>query len=280
MENNQLNQPKKTNNTGLNPLLTILLLLIISVLTYIFILGDDSNFVRLNKSDIINDLSANEGTPSNVLGIIYKGGFIVPILMTFALMVIVFSIERFFILSKAAGTKSISQFTTEIKTALEKNEINYAIELCDQQKGSVGNVVKESLLSYKNLGVDQTLSQEQKLNALNQTIEEAVTLEMPSLEKNMNILSTIASVATLVALMGTVMGMIKSFFALGNSGGAPDAAQLSNGIAEALINTALGIGASALAIIAYNYFTSKIDNLIFKIEEIGFIIQKSFKSKH
>ncbi|TWP26047.1 MotA/TolQ/ExbB proton channel family protein [Apibacter muscae] len=280
MENNQLNQPKKTNNTGLNPLLTILLLLIISVLTYIFILGDDSNFVRLNKSDIINDLSANEGTPSNVLGIIYKGGFIVPILMTFALMVIVFSIERFFILSKAAGTKSISQFMTEIKTALEKNEINYAIELCDQQKGSVGNVVKESLLSYKNLGVDQTLSQEQKLNALNQTIEEAVTLEMPSLEKNMNILSTIASVATLVALMGTVMGMIKSFFALGNSGGAPDAAQLSNGIAEALINTALGIGASALAIIAYNYFTSKIDNLIFKIEEIGFIIQKSFKSKH
>ncbi|TWP23431.1 MotA/TolQ/ExbB proton channel family protein [Apibacter muscae] len=280
MENNQLNQPKKTNNTGLNPLLTILLLLIISVLTYVFILGADSNFVPLSEADIKNGLSASEGDPRNVMGIIHQGGVIVPILMTFALMVIVFSIERFFILSKAAGTKSISQFMTEIKTALEKNEINYAIELCDQQKGSVGNVVKECLLNYKNLGIDQTLNKEQKLNSLNQTIEEAVTLEMPSLEKNMNILSTIASVATLVALMGTVMGMIRSFFALGDGGGSPDAAALSKGIAEALINTALGIGASALAIIAYNYFTSKIDNLIFKIEEIGFIIQKSFNSKH
>jgi len=84
---------------------------------------------------------------------------------------------------------------------------------------------------------------------------------MPMLEKNMMILSTLGTVATLVALLGTVIGMIKAFFALGSGGGTPDAAALSIGISEALINTALGIGTSAIAIILYNFFTSKIDGL-------------------
>ena len=96
------------------------------------------------------------------------------------------------------------------------------------------------------------------------------------LEKNMMILSTLGTVATLVALLGTVMGMISAFQALGNGGGTPDSAALSVGISEALINTALGIGTSAIAIILYNFFTSKIDGLTYKIDEIGMSIQQSF----
>ena len=90
------------------------------------------------------------------------------------------------------------------------------------------------------------------------------------------ILSTLGTVATLVALLGTVMGMISAFQALGNGGGTPDSAALSVGISEALINTALGIGTSAIAIILYNFFTSKIDGLTYKIDEIGMSIQQSF----
>ena len=94
-------------------------------------------------------------------------------------------------------------------------------------------------------------------------------LEMPVMEKNMVFLSTIASVATLIGLFGTVLGMIRAFAAM-STGGAPDSAALAAGISEALVNTALGIGTSAIAIIAYNFYTTIIDNITFGINESGF----------
>ena len=75
-------------------------------------------------------------------------------------------------------------------------------------------------------------------------------------------LSTITSVGTLIALLGTVMGMIRAFSNLGESGGAGQAGELAVGISEALYNTALGIGTSAFALIMYNVFTTRIDAVI------------------
>ena len=101
------------------------------------------------------------------------------------------------------------------------------------------------------------------------------------LEKNLVFLSTIASVATLLGLLGTVLGMIKSFSALGAGGGGGGAAEeLSKGISEALYNTALGIGTSALAIIFYNMFTTKIDGITHGIDESGFTLTQSFAANY
>ena len=100
-----------------------------------------------------------------------------------------------------------------------------------------------------------------------------------SLEKNLVIISTIASIATLMGLLGTVIGMIRAFKALA-AAGAPDAIALSTGISEALINTAFGIGTSALAIILYNYFSTRIDGLTYGIDEAGFSIVNTFASKY
>jgi biopolymer transport protein ExbB len=99
------------------------------------------------------------------------------------------------------------------------------------------------------------------------------------LSKNLVIISTCASIATLVGLIGTVLGMIKAFAALSQAG-APDATALATGIAEALINTALGIGGSTIAIIMYNYFTTKIDSLTYSIDEAGYTIVQTFASKY
>ena len=118
----------------------------------------------------------------------------------------------------------------------------------------------------------------QKVAGIQKEVEEATSLELPMLEKNLNILATLASIATLVGLFGTVLGMIKAFAALATSG-APDATALATGISEALINTALGIGTSALAIIFYNYFTARIDNMTYKIDEIGYSLTQSFAEK-
>ena len=266
---------------GVNPIFILPILYAIGASIYVFILGNPNNFKAIEGikgvvSVLFSDVKSKDLHPENTMGIIYMGGPIVHVLITFMLTVVVFSFERFFVLGKAAGTGNLESFVQNVRELLNKNKIDEAIEACDTQKGSVGNVVKEGLVSYKALSKDTTLNKEQKMAALIKSLEEATTLEMPMLEKNMMILSTLGTVATLVALLGTVMGMISAFQALGNGGGTPDSAALSVGISEALINTALGIGTSAIAIILYNFFTSKIDGLTYKIDEIGMSIQQSF----
>ena len=106
-----------------------------------------------------------------------------------------------------------------------------------------------------------------------------ISILLPMLSKNLVIISTIASIATLMGLLGTVLGMIRSFSALGEGEGGGDAAsKLSVGISEALYNTALGIGTSAIAIIFYNMFTTRIDGITYGIDESGFTLTQSFAS--
>lgn len=270
---------------GLNPAVIIPILLVIGVCIYLFVLGNPGNFkedarIANAASVAFTDVPSKELHPEATPGIIYMGGIIVPILVTFMITVLVFAIERGIVLGKAKGNGNLDNFVLKVRQLLNENRIDEALEECDRQKGSVGNVVKEGLTTYKALASDTTMNKEQKMVALNKAIEEATTLEMPMLEKNMMILSTLGTVATLVALLGTVLGMIKAFFALGSGGGTPDSAALSIGISEALVNTALGIATSAIAIILYNYFTSKIDSLTFKIDEIAMSIQQSFAEFH
>ena len=268
---------------GLNPAIVIPILFVIGIAIYLFVFGNPSNFKKNPALDgvasvALADIKSTELHPAEgkPMGIVYMGGPIVPILLTFMITVVVFSFERYFVLKKASGSGNLDNFVNTVRGYLNRNEINAALEECDRQQGSVGNVVKEGLTTYKALEHDNTMNKEQKLVALGKSLEEATTLEMPMLEKNMMILSTLGTVATIVALLGTVIGMIKAFSALGSGGGTPDSAALSVGISEALINTALGIGTSAVAIILYNFFTSKIDGLTYKIDEIGMSIQQSF----
>lgn len=214
---------------------------------------------------------------ANILGTIYKGGVIVPLLMTLFLCVIIFSIERYLTLRAAEGKGSLPEFLKRVKSSLEGGNVDTAIAECDKQRGSVANVVRSGLVKYKEMSSESNMDRDQKVASIQQEIEESTALEMPILERNMPILSTIGSVGTLVALLGTVIGMIKAFSALASSG-APDAVALSTGISEALINTALGIGTSAIAIILYNFFTTKIDGLSYRIDEAAFSMTQSFVS--
>ncbi|PJJ48726.1 MotA/TolQ/ExbB proton channel family protein [Hymenobacter chitinivorans] len=251
--------------------IVIPLALIVSIIIFKFVFGNPGNFQGGNPE--------NNPLPGNYLGIIYKGGVIVPILLTLFLLVITFSIERFLTISKAKGTKSIEAFIRNVRQKLNVNDITGALAACDQQKGSVASVVKAGLGKYQEMARERGLDKDSKIAAIQKEIEESTALELPMLEKNLVILSTIASVATLIGLLGTVFGMINAFSALANAG-APDAVGLANGISEALINTALGILTSALAIIAYNFFTSKIDELTYSIDEAGFSIIQTFASQH
>jgi biopolymer transport protein ExbB len=245
--------------------------LFIAILVFIFIMGANSNF-QGNNSD-------NAPIPGNFLGVIYKGGFIVPVIMMLLLTVISFSLERFFTISKASGKGSASDFVETIKECLAENNIKGAIEECDKFQGSIASVSKAALIKYTLLEKDTTMTKEQKLLDIQKNIEEATSLELPSLEQNLPTLATISSLGTMMGLLGTVLGMIRSFAAMANAG-APDSVALSTGISEALINTAFGIGTGALAVVMYNYFTTKIDKLTYSIDEAGYSIVQTFAAKH
>jgi len=283
MEMNVSNQEEQQvvarKTGGLSPVLVLPILYIVAWCIYLFVFGNPSNFKNEGLSGLsvmFNDIPTKDLTPNAIIGMIYLGGPVVHVLVMCMLTVLVFSLERFFVLNRAEGAGNLENFVLTIRQLLKANKLEEAKEECDKQQGSVGNVVKEALVSYQALTKETQLNKEQKMAALSKSIEEATTLEMPMMEKNMTILSTLGTVATLIALLGTVMGMINAFYALGSGGGTPDAAALSIGISEALINTALGIGTSAVAIIFYNFFTSKIDGMTFKIDEIAMSIQQSF----
>ena len=126
---------------------------------------------------------------------------------------------------------------------------------------------------------DNELTKEQKVLSIQKALEEATALELPTLEQNLPVVATLTTLGTLMGLLGTVIGMIKSFAALANAG-SPDSVALSAGISEALVNTAFGIATAVLALISYNYFTSKIDTITYCIDEVGFSLVQSYAANH
>ena len=202
-----------------------------------------------------------------------------PVLITCFLTVIVLCVERWIALGKAKGKGNTTKFVEDVKAALRNHDLAKAEDLCRKQKGTVGAVVYATLQKYKEMDKDTLLSKEQKLAAIQGTLEEATSLEMPALQQNLPVLATLTTLGTLIGLFGTVLGMIKSFQALSASGD-PDSTELSTGISEALVNTALGIATAALALIGYNFYTNKIDNMTYAIDELGFSMVSTFSATH
>jgi len=254
--------------SGMFATLTVPLCIIVSICIFIFILGDGSHYQGGDPSL----------EPTDVFGIVHKGGYLVPLVMSYVLMVIVFSIERFIVIGKASGTSSVDSFVKRIQGFLNTGNIDAASAECDKQKGSVANVIKAGLKKYKEMETEATLDVDQKTLAIQKDIEEATALEMPMLEQNLTIIATLVAIGTLTGLLGTVIGMIKAFHEL--SGASQNSSQLSAAISEALVNTALGISTSALSIVMYNVFTSKIDSLTYAIDETGFSIVQTFAASH
>ncbi|MFO0414680.1 MAG: MotA/TolQ/ExbB proton channel family protein [Bacteroidota bacterium] len=266
---------KKGNNmiSWLAPVICI----IVGYLIWRFYLGSASGF---KEPDLAGGFWPSHKKPTSALSRVYEGGIIVPFLIGLFLMVLTFSIERLMTIMKALGGGNVSDFVRNVQFQLANKNIDAAIASCDKQKGSVGNVMKAGLLKYKEMTTAQGLDTEQKVASIQKEVEEATALELPMLQQNMVFLSTITSLGTLIALLGTVLGMIRSFAALGEEGAGGDASQLAVGISEALYNTALGIATSSFALIMYNVFTTKIDSITYGIDESSFTLTQSFTAQY
>jgi biopolymer transport protein ExbB len=237
----------------------IVITAVVAIFIYLFVLGNPGNFRNGELRTV----------PDNLLGTVYTGGIVVPFLITLTLMDLTLVFERMFSLRKANGAKSITQFLKSVQTSLMAGKIEDAIKACDQQRGSAANIIRTGLERYKVVVTDKKLDADKKMAETQRAIEEATSLETPLLERNLIALSTIASIATMAGLLGTTVGMIRAFTALAKAG-APDAIQLSIGISEALINTALGLVAAIIGIVAYNFFVTKVDNFTYMIDEASY----------
>ncbi len=321
MAKNKSGQSLKDALSSVFAVSALLIALAVAIVVFIFVMGNPANFEGNNP--------LGSPLPGNFLGIIYKGGFIVPLLITAILVLLTFTFERlitieiarggpigyamfklllrivtfclalagffallfgnyplggglivaagvvFALVSLALNKYNAGSFLKRLQNLLTSDKIEDAISECDKQKGSIANVARATLSRYRELQNDTKLGKEQKVLAMQKEFDEAASLESPMLSKNLVFLSTIASLAVLIGLLGTVFGMIRAFAALAQAG-APDALALATGISEALINTAFGIGGSAGAIILYNYFSSIIDGMTFKIDEAGMSIIQTF----
>ena len=201
-----------------------------------FVMGNPDNFIGGDRS----------GHPANLLGTVYKGGFVVGLILTLLFTVICLGIERFFAIKTASGKMNLAKFTAEVKNAIKAQDFAKAKDLCNKMQGTVGNVVMASINMYQTVETDDTLKKAAKIAKI---------------------------------LFGTVLGMIGSFQALSAGGGA-DSMALSAGISEALVNTASGILTSWVATVVYNFFSNKIDKLTYALDEIGFTISATYDSNH
>lgn len=270
MATTQKNSPKSQGFQGVRDAIWIIVICgVIAFLFYEYFLGKPSNF---HGGD-------NSGEPANLLGTIYKGGIVVPVIFTLLFTVISLGVERYLALRSAFGKMPLAKFTAQIKAAIKSGDFATAHQLCDKMRGSVANVVSASLNAYEDMEKTTGIKKSQKIAKIQQAHEEATQLEMPTLQMNLPIVATIVTLGTLTALFGTVVGMIRSFAALAAGGGA-DSQALSTGISEALVNTASGILTSWFAVVIYNFFTNKIDKLTYALDEVGYTIAQTYEANH
>ncbi len=208
---------------------------------------------------------------------IRQGGPLLVIGLTCLFLVFTYCIERFIVLWRAGGRGNVPAFVRNLKKSLEGGDVGQAIESCKRQGGSLGNVIGAGLQRYQALRGARA-DRKEIIEETRRAIDEASALESPILERNLSALSTIASIATMIGLLGTTIGMIRSFRAMSRAG-APDATQLALGISEALVNTALGLMTAIVAIVLYNYFTTKVDTVSNAMEETSYEMLQLLQEK-
>jgi biopolymer transport protein ExbB len=208
---------------------------------------------------------------------IKQGGPLLVLGLTCFFLVLTFSIERGVVLWRAGGRGNMSAFLRGVKNSVASGDLGAGIDLCKRQGGSVANVIGAGLETYRVLRGSMT-DRKELMAETRRSIEEAGSLETPNLERNLSALSTIASIATLLGLLGTTIGMIRSFRAMSRAG-APDAAQLALGISEALVNTALGLITAIIGIVLYNYFTARVDSIGSTMEESSYGVLQALRDR-
>lgn len=161
---------------------------------------------------------------------------------------------------------NVGELVTGLINVLKRDGFVEAITLCDNTPGPSAHILMAAILGYER-GEDD----------LKQVIEDAGTIEVPKLERRLNLLATIAYIAPLLGLLGTVIGMMDAFETINGKGAQVTAADISGDIGEALITTAAGLCVAIPSYIAYNYLVSRVESITLDMEKASSEILYFFK---
>ena len=205
----------------------------------------------LNEQDALTIIETQEKI--SVMDLLFKGGFMmIPIFLLFIITIYIL-IERILVINKES--KSPKNFTDEIITRVNNNDINGAKLICNDTNNPIARMILKGLNKI-----------ESSLKNIETSIENVGKIEIYNLEKNLSLLATISGAAPMMGFLGTVTGMIQAFISIAQEEGAVSPKLLSSGIYEAMITTATGLFVGIVAYLAYNYLVSRVEKLIHRME--------------
>jgi len=186
-----------------------------------------------------------------------KGGPIMWVILLCSVVAFAVVIDRFLQLRKARI--DTDKFMEGVSNLLKRNRIVEAIDVCNQTHGPISQVVKAGILKH-----------DRSKPEMREAIEDAAVGEIPVLEKNLSILATVAHIAPLLGLLGTVTGMVRAFQIIEQKATAlqpVNPKDLAGGIWESLLTTVFGLCVAIPTYVAYNYFVSKVNGFILEMEK-------------
>ncbi|MDH6305801.1 biopolymer transport protein ExbB [Parabacteroides sp. PF5-5] len=189
----------------------------------------------------------------NIIDLAMKGGWIMIVLLILSLIAVYIFIQRILVIRRAG--KEDESFMNRIKDYIHDGKVDSALNLCRSTNTPSARMIEKGI---SRLG--------RPMNDVLVAIENVGNLEVAKLEKGFPLIATTAAGAPMIGFLGTVTGMVRAFFDMANAGSNVDVSLLSNGIYEALVTTVGGLVVGILALFAYNYLVSQVDNVVNKME--------------
>jgi biopolymer transport protein ExbB len=188
--------------------------------------------------------------------IIQKGGPVMYPILLCSILAFAILIERLYYLYKAKiDTKD---FMNNIEITIKRNRIVEAIKICEKTPGPIAHIVKAGIMKH-----------DRPRQEIREAIEDAGHQEIPRLEKNISLLATIAHIAPLLGLLGTVTGMVRAFQVIQEKSASfnpVSPGDLAGGIWEALLTTVAGLIVAIPTVVAYNYLVSRVEEFVLETE--------------
>jgi biopolymer transport protein ExbB len=220
-------------------------------------------FQLLQANNLVNNAAVADAPVEQTLSLMdlaCKGGWLMIVLLLLSIIAIYIFGSKWWMIHKAS--KVDRNFIKNIRALIHDGKTKSAIELCRKYDTPTARLVEKGI---ERIG--------RPLEDIQAAVENMGNVEVARLEKGLPMLATIAGGAPMIGFLGTVTGMIQAFFEMANAGNNIDITLLSGGIYEAMVTTVGGLFVGIIAYFGYNYLTSQISNLVFKMENatIAFI---------
>lgn len=203
--------------------------------------------------DAMNAAPYQQEMSFSLIDMAAKGGWLMLVLLILSIVAIYIFGNKWWMIHKAGQIDK--NFMKDIHELIHEGKIKSAVELCRRYDSPVARLVEKGI---ERIG--------RPLSDIQTAVENMGNVEVARLEKNLPLLATIAGGAPMIGFLGTVMGMIQAFFNMSQAGNNIDITLLSGGIYTAMVTTVGGLIVGIIAYFGYNYLTSEISNLVFKME--------------